>query len=105
MILSIKPSPLKTKRFRATIREGSGERTIDFGFKSGLRYGLTFIDGATEVVRDAYQKRHLGNPVEAKLIRDLTLSPALLSFYILWGQTRSAELNRIALNNMLKRKN
>lgn len=105
MILSIKPSPLKTKRLRATIREGNNERTIDFGFKSGLRFGLTFIDGATEAVRDAYQKRHLGNPVEAKLIQNLTLSPALLSFYILWGPTRSVDSNRIALNKMLKGKN
>ena len=104
MILNIKPSPLKTKRFRATIREGNTEKTIDFGFKSALRFGLTFIDGASEAVKAAYQSRHLGNLVEAKLIRDLTLSPALLSFYILWGSTRSVESNRIALNKMLKEK-
>ena len=102
MILNIIPSPLKTKRLRAQVRlEDGTERSIDFGFKSALRFGKTFVDGATETARDAYWARHLGNPVERKLIESLTLSPATLSAYILWGNTRSIEDNRRDLNRLL----
>lgn len=105
MILSIKPSPLKTKRFRAQVLlEDGKEKSIDFGFKSGLRFGLTYIDGASKQAREAYWNRHTANPVEARLIAGLVLSPATLSAYILWGEHRFVEDNRIALNRMLKSK-
>lgn len=102
MIISIKSSPLKTKRLRATIRREDGsEHTIDFGFKSALRFGKTWVDGATEQQRDAYWARHRGNDTEKRLIDNLVLSPATLSAHILWGETRSIELNRQRLNRLL----
>lgn len=102
MILSIKPSPLKTKRLRAQIRlEDGTEKSIDFGFKTALRFGKTWIDGATEQQRDAYWARHLGNPVEKRLIENKILSPATLSAFILWGKYRNIEDNRRELNRLI----
>ena len=102
MILSIKPSPLKTKRLRAQIRlEDGTEKSIDFGFKTALRFGKTWIDGATEQQRDAYWARHLGNPVEKRLIENKILSPATLSAFILWGKHRNVEDNRRELNRVI----
>jgi hypothetical protein len=102
MITSIRPSPLKTKRLRAQVKYPDGsEKSFDFGFKSALRFGLTWVDGASHQARDAYWARHRANPVEAKLIDNLVISPATLSAYILWGQYRNVEDNRIALNRAL----
>ena len=104
MILSIKPSPLKTKRYRVQFRYADGtEKSFDFGFKSALRFGQTYLDGASADTRDNYRKRHMGNEVEAKLIQNLVPSPALFSYYLLWGEYRNIEDNKIALNAMFKK--
>ena len=103
MILSVKPSPLKTKRLRVQFRYEDGtEKSFDFGFKSALRFGKTYVDGASAETREAYRKRHMGNEVEAKLIRNMVPSPALFSYYLLWGEHRSIEDNKIALNRMFR---
>jgi len=103
MILSITPSKLKTKRLAAQVRYEDGtERTINFGYKSGTRFGFTWIDGASDAVRDAYWTRHRGNSVERRLIDNLILSPATLSAYILWGKYRNIQSNMEHLNRLLK---
>jgi len=102
MITDIRPSPLKTKRFRATILEHNGkENKIDFGFKNGV----TYIDNMrTSQERRNYLARHLGNKTEQKLIDNLIPSPSLLSAYLLWGPTKSLEKNVNELNKLFKEK-
>ena len=103
MILSITPSKLKTKRLTAQVRYSDGkERTIHFGYKSGGKTGYTWIDGASEAVRAAYWARHLGNPVEKRLIENLVISPATLAAYILWGKYRNIQSNMEELNRIMK---
>lgn len=99
MIISIKPSPVKNKRFRATILKHEGkEMKIDFGYPSGS----TYIDGnRTNDERYAYLARHLGNKREKYLIENNILSPALLSAKILWGSSKSLQKNVDELNKLL----
>jgi hypothetical protein len=100
MIVDIKPSPLKNKRYRATVRlHSGGVKIIDFGYPGAT----TFIDGATETTRENYLKRHRGNPTEERLIREKIASPALLSAAILWGKHRNIADNIKALNNEWKK--
>lgn len=103
MIVSVFPSSVKHKRYTAKIRlEDGKERLVNFGFRDGSRYGNTWIDGASTEDRSAYWKRHLGNATERKLIENFIISPALLSAYLLWGETRSLETNIKKLNKLLK---
>jgi len=101
MIIDIKPSPLKTKRFRATIKmHDNSIREIDFGLKDGV----TYIDNMrTSQERRNYLARHLGNKTEQKLISNLIPSTSLLSAYLLWGPTKSLEKNINELNKLLKK--
>ena len=94
MIVDVKPSPLKTKRFRATLDSG---KTVDFGLKGGS----TYIDHHSLILRDAYRKRHLGNDTEKRLINQLTFSPALCSYYLLWGPYKTLKANLAHLNRLL----
>ena len=100
MITDVRPSPLKMKRYRATIKMHDGtEKKIDFGFKNGY----TYIDGdRTNKERLAYLRRHLANPIEKKLIENLVPSPSLLSAILLWGKHKSLEKNVDELNNLWK---
>jgi hypothetical protein len=101
MITDIKPSPLKYKRYRATIKLHDGSmREIDFGLKGGT----TFIDGRTKIERENYLKRHLANATENKLINELIPSPSLLSAYLLWGPTKNLQKNVDELNKLWKLK-
>jgi hypothetical protein len=100
MIIDIKPSPLKHKRFRATILQHNGiEKKIDFGLKGGN----TYIDGRTTQEKENYLKRHLANATENKLINNLVPSASLLSAKLLWGPTKSIEKNINQLNKLWKR--
>ena len=96
----MKPSPLKMKRFRATILKHDGtKQRIDFGLKDGV----TYIDGMrTTQERHNYLQRHLANPIERKLIENLIPSPSLLSAVLLWGKHKSLEKNVEELNNLWK---
>ena len=101
MITDIRPSPLKMKRYRATILLHNGkERKIDFGLKNGT----TFIDGRINLEKENYIKRHLGNPIEKKLIENLIPSPSLLSMKLLWGKYNELEKNVDELNKLWKLK-
>lgn len=99
-ILDIIPSPLKTKRFRATILKHDGkEQNIDFGLKDGR----TYIDNMrTNQERRNYLVRHLANKKEKYLVENLIPSPALLSTYLLWGPTKSLDKNVDELNRLWK---
>jgi hypothetical protein len=100
MIIDVKPSPLKTKRFRATILKHDGkQQKIDFGLKDGV----TYIDNMrTSQEKRNYVARHLANKREKYLIENLIPSPALLSTYLLWGPTKSLEKNVKELNKLWK---
>lgn len=99
MITDIKPSPLKYKRYRATIKMHDNTiKEIDFGLKGGT----TYIDGRTNNERLAYLRRHLANKKENELINNLIPSPSLLSAYLLWGPSKSLETNIDELNKLFK---
>ena len=104
MILSVRPSTSVNKRYMAVFRKADGtEKIYHFGYKDGTRYGYTYIDGADENTRENYRKRHLGSDAEGKLIRSLTPSPALFSYYLLWGDSRCLDRNITRLNNMMRK--
>jgi hypothetical protein len=102
MITDIKPSPVKNKRFRATILLKDGkERNIDFGLKDGV----TYIDNMrTKQERKNYLARHLANKTERTLIENLVPSPSLLSASLLWGNSKSLSKNIDELNKLWKLK-
>ena len=102
MIIDLRPSPLRTKRYRATISLHDGtERKIDFGLKDGV----TYIDNMrTKQERHNYLVRHLGNKTEKKLIENLVPSASLLSAMLLWGPSKSLEINVETLNKLFKQK-
>lgn len=104
MILSVKPSTLKNKRYMAVFRKEDGtEKIYHFGYKSPSgSYGYTYIDGADETTRENYRKRHLGNTTEKQLIESLTPSAALFSYYLLWGSSRDLQKNITYLNNLMR---
>lgn len=100
MIISISESPLKTKRFRVLYQSKSGEKKyFDFGLKDAKN---TWIDGASEAVRDAYLKRHMGNETERRLITERIASPALFSARLIWGRSRDINANIRELNREWK---
>ena len=97
MIVDIKQSPFKHKRFRITM---DNNKTYDFG----LEGATTFIDGASEETRKNYLKRHLGNPIEKRLIENLIPSPSLFSAFLLWGNSRDINTNINNFNKLWKKK-
>ena len=98
MITDIRPSPLKMKRYRATIlKEDGSKQKIDFGLKDGV----TYIDNMRKTQeRHNYLQRHLANKKEKYLIENLIPSPSLLSATLLWGKYKSLEKNVEELNKL-----
>ena len=94
MIQEVIISPLKTKKYRAIMSDGS---KIDFGLKGSS----TFLDHHDKTKRHKYRVRHLANDREKYLIQNVIPSPALLSFYLLWN-TENLEHNILYLNQLLK---
>ena len=70
-------SPLENKKYRAFTNDG---KHYDFGLKGSK----TYLDHQNSYLKDNYHKRHLANEKERYLIENRIMSPALLSFYILW---------------------
>jgi len=95
-IVSIVKSEKKGKKLCAVLSDG---KRVDFGSD----VSTTFAEGATEQKRNAYWKRHLGNPVEREKIENLVMSPALLSAYVLWF-TPDLRKNVETLNGLLAQK-
>ncbi len=97
MIVELIKSPVKGKRFRAILNTG---KRADFGYEGAF----TYLDGADENVREAYRKRHYANKIEKGLIDNLIFSPSLLSYYLIWGESRDINQNVKKLNAMWKAK-
>lgn len=94
-IIAIIDSPLTNKKYRAIINDGSH---FDFGLKGSK----TYIDHNNQYLRENYRKRHLANEKEYYLIDNAIMSPALLSYYLLWGDYKKLEDNIQQLNKRLK---
>ena len=95
MIIQVIASPLKNKKYRAIMSDGS---KIDFG----SRNSQTYLDHHDDKKRINYRVRHLANDREHYLIKNLIPSPTLLSFYLLWGNYETLDENIKYLNEMLK---
>ena len=93
-IVKIENSPRKGKRYRVYL---DNDIFFDFG-QSG---GRTYIDHLSKKKRDNYKKRHYSNSTEKHLIDTLTPSPALFSYYLLWGQHGDIMRNIDDLNKLL----
>ena len=87
-------SPRKYKRYRIYMDAGA---YYDFG----LEGGKTYLDHKDKRKRDNYRKRHYAQ--EKFLIDNLTPSPSLFSYYILWGNSSDITENIRELNKMFKR--
>jgi hypothetical protein len=100
MIEEVVPSPLPTKRFRATLVDETGRvHKIDFGQKGSL----TFIDHGSVKKKEAYWARHYGgNKTERHFIDNLIPSPALLSAFLLWGPSKDMMENVKLLNELFE---
>tara|TARA_R110000868_G_scaffold77752_1_gene222478 strand:- start:53 stop:361 length:309 start_codon:yes stop_codon:yes gene_type:complete len=98
-VLQLTNSPRAKKRFRILIKEGDIERSFDFG----LQDGQTYTDNGDKAKRDAYRKRHYANKKEKELIDNLIPSPALFSYYLLWGDSQNITENIIALEKLVNR--
>jgi hypothetical protein len=96
MIVKVVSSPLKMKKYRATMDNG---KTFDFG----LNGSSTYLDHKDLLKRENYRKRHLGNKTEKQLINNLVPSASLLSYYLLWGETTDLQKNIKYLNSLWKK--
>lgn len=97
-ILKLTKSPRANKRLRIFVKQGDIEKTFDFG----LDTGSTYIDNGDKSKREAYRKRHYANKKEKQLIDTLTPSPALFSYYLLWGDSENITENIIALEKLFR---
>lgn len=95
-ISSLVPSPLKTKRFRVLLSDG---KHYDFGSPSPP--SKTYIDHKDIKKRDAYRKRHYA--LEKEQIDTYTPSPAVFSYFVLWGDSTDIKKNIEALNKKLSK--
>ena len=91
MIQDIINSPVKIKKYRALMSDGS---KIDFGLKGSS----TYLDHKDKTKRNNYRARHLGNDRENYLIKNIIPSPSLLSYYLLWGPYSTLHQNFNYLN-------
>lgn len=87
-------SPNKTKRFQVIMTDGSK-------YNFGAVNGSTYIDHGRKDLRENYRKRHLGNKTEEYRISNIIPSPALFSYYLLWGLHTSLDANIKHLNRLL----
>jgi hypothetical protein len=96
MIVKIESSPRPTKKYRVILSDG---KHYDFG----LRGSSTYLDNKDVSKREAYRKRHLGNPLEKELIQGYKPSPATFSYYLLWGDSTDIKVNIRQLNRLMKK--
>jgi len=96
-ILEMVNSPKSNKRFRIVISIDGKIKNFDFGSPTGF----TFIDGASETVRDNFRKRHLANPTEKKRIEGYIPSASLFAYRVLWGDSQDIFENLVTLNKRL----
>ena len=87
-------SPRKNKRYRVYMNDG---KHYDFGLDGVSK---NYLDHKDKTKRDNYRRRHYANKIEKHLIDNLIPSPALFSYYILWGNSSDITENIRALNKM-----
>jgi hypothetical protein len=90
--MQVYDSDKPTKRFMAIYK--------DKKYYFGSPTGNTYIDGASDMVRENYIARHMANPTEKYRIQNRIMSPALLSMMILWN-TNDIRKNIKILNELL----
>ena len=95
-IIKLEDSQLKSKRFRVYL---NNNKHYDFGLKDKHE---TYIDHKDKVRRDNYRRRHYNSIKEQPYIQNLIPSPALFSYYLLWGDSSSINQNIKTLNKLLK---
>ena len=95
-IIKLEDSQLKSKRFRVYL---DNNKHYDFGLKDKHE---TYIDHKDKVRRDNYRRRHYNSIKEQPYIINLVPSPALFSYYLLWGDSTSIQQNIKTLNKILK---
>ena len=93
-IIKLIKSPRKNKRFRVFL---DNLTYYDFG----LDTGSTYLDHHDKQKRDNYRARHMGNDIEKHLIENFIESPALFSYYLLWGDSTDLKKNIENLNKKL----
>ena len=91
-IIKLVKSPRKNKRYRVYLENNE---YFDFG----LDGGNTYIDHGNKKKRDNYRKRHYAQ--ERKLIDNFITSPALFSYYLLWGDSTDINKNIEKLNRLI----
>ena len=97
MIVRVENSPRVNKRYRVFLNTN---KYFDFGYSDGK----TYIDHGDKALKSAYIRRHLGNPIEKRLIANLVPSPALFSYALLWGPTVDLKENIAILNKAFREK-
>ena len=85
------------KRFIAELSLNGIIKRIKFGAPEGS----TYLDHGDEKKRENYWKRHMANPVEKYRIENFIPSAALLSVFLLWGETTDMLKNINMLNTVL----
>ena len=95
-IIKLEDSQLKSKRFRIYL---DNNKYDDFGLKDKHE---TYIDHKDKVRRDNYRRRHYNSIKEQPYIQNLIPSPALFSYYLVWGDSSSINQNIKTLNKLLK---
>jgi len=61
-----------------------------------------YVGHTTDLEKINYIKRHQENPLEKKLIKNLVLSPSVLSLYLLWN-TKDMDENIKILNELFRK--
>jgi hypothetical protein len=84
------------KRFMAELSLNGIPKRIKFGAPGGS----TFLDHGDKKKRENYWKRHMANPVEKYRIENFIPSAALLSAFLLWGESTDMRENVEALNGL-----
>ena len=86
-LLKVTNSTRNIKKLMAIFKDGDKYKTVHFG----MRGSETYIDGASRQIRNNYIARHRAR--EERLWRNDPLSPATLSRYITWGNSRDINVN------------
>ena len=73
-------------------------------YNFGLDTGSTYIDHHDWVKRSNYRPRHYASLKEKPLLESLTPSPAVLSYYLLWGPFITISDNVEYLNRLWQKK-
>ena len=85
-ILSVGLSPLSSKKYRAHFEDGDRKFHVDFGQPNAT----TWVNGASEQTKENYIKRH--SALE-RTYWSIPTTPAALSRYLTWGDSRSMAEN------------